>query len=132
MEFIDTLECRVIIALYVIAPIIIFIGFCIFFCDKGIKKALIFSFCAVGSYFPIFKTVVNEATDVGQTISKITKLDAEITECVVGIIIGIAVIISWVGCIDAAYQLLFPKKEKQNIKQKETTRRPTRRRKKRH
>lgn len=110
-------------ALYIAIPIWIAVIFFAGFQDKGKGKATIFAFCAIGSYFPIFKTIINEATDVGIEINKITNLDAEIIKLVVAIIICVSMTIGWIGCIDAAYQLLFPKKEKQNIRRKTTKKR---------
>ena len=118
MKSLDELLCWDIIKLYIAIPIGIAILFYAIFRDKGKGKAAIFAFCAIGSYFPIYNTIVNEATNVGLAINKITNLDAEIIKYVIGIIIAIAMTISWIGCVDTAYQLLFPKKEKQNDKQK--------------
>lgn len=120
MEFLDKLSWEKIVWLYVVIPIGIAILFYAVFCDKGKGKAAIFAFCAIGSYFPIYNTIVTEATNVGLAIGKITNLDTEIMKWVAGIIIAIAMIISWIGCVDTACQLLFTKKEKQNIRKKAT------------
>lgn len=130
MEFLDTLSYLDIIGLYIVVPIGIAAILYIVFQNEGKRKAAIFAFCAIGSYFPIFNTIDNEAKNVGLAICEITSSEtaAEITTYVAAIIISIAMAISWIGCIDTAYQLLFPKKEKQNTRQKATKKK----RKKRH
>lgn len=121
MDFLDKLPYNEIVGLYTVAPIIVFALFCIcFYSKEAIIKSLIFSSCAVGSYFPILNTIISEKENAGLIFSKITKsaTDIEIAKEFIGIMITIAIIIGWIGCIDTAYQLLFPKKEKQNVKKK--------------
>lgn len=68
----------------------------------------------------LWEANISEKENAGLIFSKITKsaTDIEIAKEFIGIMITIAIIIGWIGCIDTAYQLLFPKKEKQNVKKK--------------
>lgn len=120
MKFLDTLSSTEIALLYIIAPTIMAVLFCMILKDKGRKKAILFSFCSVGFYFPIFNTIINEIEDVMSAIQKVINLKCiiAIIMCFVSIAIIVAITIGWVCCIDTTYQLLFPKKEKQIIKQK--------------
>ncbi len=121
MEFLDTLSYWDIIGLYIITPTFIAIIFYGALCDKGKQKALMLSFCSAGSFFPIFNTIVSEIKDVALTICKITNSIPAIIILtgVASIAIIVAITMGWIGCIDTSYQLLFPKKEKHNIKQKQ-------------
>lgn len=120
MEFLNTLSSTEITLLYIIAPAAMAILFCMILKDKGRNKAILFSFCSVGFYFPIFNTIINEIEDVMLAVKKAinTKFIIVIIMFFVSIAIIGAITIGWVCCIDATYQLLFPKKEKKNIKQK--------------
>lgn len=120
MEFLNTLSSTEIALLYIIAPVIMAILFYIILKDKGRKKAALFTFCSVGFYFPIFNTIISEIEDVMLVVKKAinTKFIIVIIMFFVSIAIIVAITIGWVCCIEATYQLLFPKKEKQNIKQK--------------
>lgn len=120
MEFLNTLSSAEIALLYIIAPTGIAILFYMILKDKGRKKAALFSFCSVGLYFPILNTIINEIKDVMFAIEKVInpKFIIVIIAFFASIAIITAITIGWVCCIDATYQLLFPKKEKRNIKQK--------------
>lgn len=72
MEFLDTLSYWDIIGVYIIAPIFMAFIFYIALCDKGKQKALMLSLYLIGSFLPIFNTIVSEIKDVALVICKIT------------------------------------------------------------
>lgn len=121
MEFLDTLSYWDIIGVYIIAPIFMAFIFYIALCDKGKQKALMLSLYLIGSFLPIFNTIVSEIKDVVLVICKITNsIHAIIILTIVdGIAITVAITMGWIGCIDTSYQLLFFKEEKHNIRQKQ-------------
>ena len=120
MEFLNTLSSTEIALLYIIAPVVMAILFYMILKDKGRKKAVLFSFCSVGFYFPIFNTIISEIEDVMLAIKEVINPEfiIVIITFFASIAIIVAITIGWVCCIDATYQLLFPKKKRQNIKQK--------------
>ena len=132
MEFLNTLSYWDIIGVYIIAPIFMAFIFYSALCDKGKQKALMLSLYLIGSFLPIFNTIVSEIKDVALVICKITNSihTIIILTFVDSIAITVAITVGWIGCIDTSYQLLFSKEEKHNIKQKQRKKRYKKSRKK--
>lgn len=116
---------RDIVVAYGVIPIFISFVFYMPFRNKGKSKALMFSFCAVGSYLPLLKTFLGEVINIQTTVSKIMK--PSVVVCIIEILAGMTIIvattITWIGSVDAAYQLIFPKKKKQKSKSSKKVRR---------